>query len=154
MADNFRPNKRQQARANERWGEVSTELSKLGPLNDFEVVTPFDVAIYNEAMKMFGSESRETSPTYQTMTAPSVNPPRPRALKIAYSRQAKKLVVKFRDNTWWEYNDIPVEMWNDLKVSNSTGRYLKHSGLDTHDDMGPFDPNQMTAETRVLFNEL
>jgi hypothetical protein len=137
MADNFRPNKRQQARANERWGEVSTELSKLGPLNDFEMFTP-----------------RETPPVYQNMIAPTTDPKRPRALKLAYSREAKKLVVKFRDGTWWEYNDVEVEFWNDLKASDSTGKYLKSSGLDTHDDMGPFDPNQMTAETRVLFNEL
>lgn len=106
-------------------------------------------------MEMFGSQkydSRDTTPTYQTMTAPTINPPRPRALKLAYSRQAQKLVIKFRDNTWWEYNDIPVDIWDDLKASNSTGRYLAASGLDTHDDMGPFNPNEMTEETRVLFN--
>jgi len=95
---------------------------------------------------------RETEPTYQNMTAPTINPPRPRAKKIAYSREAQKLVIKFRDGTWWEYNDIPVEIWNDLKASDSTGRYLKNSGLDQYDDMGPFNPNQMNEETRVLFN--
>ena len=97
-------------------------------------------------------DARETVPTYQTMTAPTTNPPKPRARKLAYSREAEKLVVKFRDGTWWEYNDIPVDMWNDLKASDSTGRYLKSSGLDEHDDMGPFNPNEMTEETRVLFN--
>jgi len=96
--------------------------------------------------------TRETTPTYQTMTAPTSNPPKPRALKLAYSKEAQKLVVKFRDGTWWEYNDIPVEMWNDLKASDSTGRYLNHSGLDSYNDMGPFNPNEMSAETRVLFN--
>ena len=98
------------------------------------------------------AEPRETTPTYQTLTAPTTNPPKPRALKLAYSREAEKLVVKFRDGTWWEYNNIPVEMWNDLKSSDSTGKYLKHSGLDQHDSMGPFNPDQMTEETRVLFN--
>ena len=98
------------------------------------------------------SDTREPEPTYQNMTAPTINPKRPRALKLAYSREAQKLVVRFRDGTWWEYNDIPVEMWNDLKSSNSTGRYLSASGLDQHDDMGPFDPNEMSEETRVLFN--
>ena len=137
MADDFRPNRQQQDKMSARFNEWSDAASKLGPLNDFEMFTP-----------------RETPPTYQSMTAPTINPKRPRALKLAYSREAKKLVVKFRDGTWWEYNEIEVEFWNDLKASNSTGRYLKNSGLDTHDDMGPFDPNQMTAETRVLFNEL
>jgi len=128
---------------------------KLGVQTDWEVYTPLDVKTYNEAMETFGSQeydSRDTPPTYQTMTAPTINPPRPRALKIAYSRQAEKLVIKFRDNTWWEYNDIPVDIWNDLKASNSTGRYLAASGLDSHDDMGPFNPDEMTEETRVLFN--
>ena len=106
--------------------------------------------------KVYGNfeiaDTREPEPTYQNMTAPTINPKRPRALKLAYSREAQKLVIRFRDGTWWEYNDIPVEMWNDLKSSNSTGRYLSASGLDQHDDMGPFDPNEMSEETRVLFN--
>ena len=135
MTDNFKPSKKHQTRAAERWDELSVGLSKLGPLNHFEIFPP-----------------RETPPVYQNMTAPTINPKRPRALKLAYSSEAKKLVVKFRDGTWWEYNDVEVEFWNDLKASNSTGRYLKHSGLDTHDDMGPFDPDEMSPETRVLFN--
>jgi len=97
-------------------------------------------------------DTRETPPTYQTMTAPTTNPPKPRATKLAYSKEAKKLVVRFRDGTWWEYNDVPIEVWNDLKASDSTGKYLSASGLDHHDDMGPFNPDEMTPETRVLFN--
>jgi hypothetical protein len=89
---------------------------------------------------------------YQNMVAPTINPPRPRARKIAYSKSAEKLVIRFRDGTWWEYNEIPVDIWNDLKASDSTGRYLKYSGLDTHDNMGPFNPNDMPEEVRVLFN--
>jgi len=109
---------------------------------DFEVYTPTEV-----------QEQREVTTWSDTpRTAPTSNPPRPRALKIAYSAEAQKLVVRFRDGTWWEYNDIPVDMWNDLKASNSTGRYLAGSGLDQHDDMGPFNPEQMPPETRVLFN--
>jgi hypothetical protein len=107
---------------------------------DWEVEIPRDV------------EQREAEPSYQNMTAPTTNPDRPRALKLAYSREARKLVVKFRDGTWWEYNEVPVDMWNDLKSSDSTGKYLKYSGLDSHDDMGPFNPSEMPPETRVLFN--
>jgi hypothetical protein len=98
------------------------------------------------------AEPRETEATYQTLPAPTTNPPKPRAKKLAYSREAMKLVVMFRDGTWWEYNDIPVEIWNNLKSSDSTGKFLKYSGLDQHDDMGPFNPSQMAEETRVLFN--
>lgn len=95
---------------------------------------------------------RDTEPSYQNITAPTTNPKRPRALKLAYSREAEKLVVKFRDGTWWEYNNVPVNFWNDLKASNSTGKYLAASGLDNHDDMGPFNPAEMPPETRVIFN--
>jgi hypothetical protein len=109
-----------------------------------------DFEIYNPTEP---ENSREVDTWSDTpMTAPTSNPPRPRARKIAYSEEAQKLVVRFRDGMWWEYNDIPVDIWNNLKASDSTGRYLAASGLDTHDDMGPFDPNQMPSEIRVLFN--
>ena len=109
---------------------------------DFEVFTPTEP-----------EDIREVQTWSDTpVTAPTSNPSRPRAKKIAYSQEAQKLVVRFRDDTWWEYNDIPVDMWNDLKSSSSTGRYLAGSGLDHHDDMGPFNPNQMPPEIRVLFN--
>lgn len=98
------------------------------------------------------ADVRETAPTYRTQSAPTTNSKRPRALKIAYSPEAQKLVVRFRDGTWWEYNDIPVDFWNSLKSSDSTGKFLRYSGLDQHDDMGPFNPNEMPEHTRVLFN--
>jgi hypothetical protein len=99
----------------------------------------------------------EPKPVYKNMTAPTENPSRPRALKLAYSREAQKLVIKFRDGTWWEYNNVNVEIWNGLKASPSTGKYLngKYSSgvvLDTWPDMGPFNPAEMPAETRVIFN--
>lgn len=109
--------------------------------NDWEVQLPKDE-----------ERERETEPAYQNITAPTTNPDRPRALKLAYSREAEKLVVKFRDGTWWEYNNVPIDFWNDLKASNSTGKYLKYSGLDNHGDMGPFNPAEMPPETRVIFN--
>jgi len=116
--------------------------------SDFEIMEPQEPSNFiTQDEDTFG-----TPPSYKNMTAPTTNPSRPRALKLAYSKEAEKLVVKFRDGTWWEYNEIPVDMWNDLKASNSTGRYLASSGLDTHDDMGPFNPDEMPEATRVLFN--
>jgi hypothetical protein len=101
------------------------------------------------------ANTREPEPTYQNMTAPTTNPSRPRALKLAYSKEAQKLVVKFRDNTWWEYNEIPVDFWNYIKSSPSTGKALSNTdglGLDSWHNMGKFDPEEMSPETRVLFN--
>jgi len=103
--------------------------------------------------------ARETEPAFRVMNAPTTNPDRPRALKIAYSKDAQKLVVKFRgkkgaenNGPWIEYYDIPVEFWNDLKSSNSTGLYLRYSGLDDQ-PWGYFNPAEMPAETRVMFND-
>jgi hypothetical protein len=73
----------------------------------------------------------------ETQNAPTTNPERPRAWTIAYNPNLKKLIVVFRDNTWWEYNDVSTEIWLGLKQSGSTGRYLRASGLDNWHDMGP-----------------
>ena len=89
---------------------------------------------------------------YQTRTAPTTNAAKPRAKKIGYCASTQTLGVVFRDGTWWRYNNIPVEFWNDLKSSNSTGKYLKNSGLDSHDDMGILDPSTMSLSSRAMFN--
>jgi len=119
---------------------------KFGRATDWEIAQPVE------------QEPRETTPSYSSIPAPTTNPSRPRAIKLAYSREEQKLVVKFRGSAghenngpWIEYNDVPVEMWNDLKSSNSTGLYLKHSGLDDY-PWAPFNPAEMPPETRVMFN--
>jgi hypothetical protein len=131
-----------QDEANKRFNISMRMAEKLG----------FDEEINAKFTDWEMQPAREPAVTFRNQTAPTTNPDRPRALKIAYSREARKLVVKFRDGTWWEYNDIPLRMWVGLKSSDSTGKYLKYSGLDTHDDMGPFDPSEMPPETRVIFN--
>jgi hypothetical protein len=132
--------------ANRKLNLVEASKEKVGVKTSWEIMTPVEPALPE-------METSVTEPwTDAPRTAPTINPPRPRALKIAYSKEAEKLVVRFRDGTWWEYNQIPVDMWNDLKASNSTGRYLAGSGLDQHDDMGPFNPDDMPPETKVLFN--
>jgi hypothetical protein len=99
------------------------------------------------------TDSREPEDTsYTTQTAPTKNPKRPRALKLAYSRQSETLVVRFRDGTWWGYYGVPVETWNELKASESTGVYLKESGLDQWPDMGAFNPAEMSPGPRTQLN--
>lgn len=114
---------------------------KLGTPTDWEIAKPVE------------PDKKETPPiTFRNQPAPTTNSDRPRALKLAYSKEAQKLVVKFRDGTWWEYNEIPSAIWTNLKASDSTGKFLKYSGLDNHDNMGPFDPSEMPPEIRVIFN--
>lgn len=58
------------------WNIQQATAEKFGIKADWELHTPLDVKTYNEAMEMFGSQkydSRDTTPTYQTMTAPTIN---------------------------------------------------------------------------------
>lgn len=95
---------------------------------------------------------------YVVRPAPTTNSKRPRAIKMAYSRDAETLVIKFRgpkddiySGPWIAYDDVPLTMWVQLKASNSTGKYLKYSGLDDYPWYN-FNPSDMPEEVRVLFN--
>jgi hypothetical protein len=105
---------------------------------DTEVVLPNDVSSPPEAQVNRG----------EMRSAPTSNPTRPRALVIAYAPEANRLIVVFRDGTWWQYNDVPTNMWLGLKNSPSTGKYLKSSGLDSWKDMGPADIDEMPASIK------
>lgn len=128
---------------NKRLNIALSSAEKLGiktPLQrefDWEIMDAIENPTQTNAENE--EEERTRRDIYKVQHAHTINPPRPRALKVGYSKAAAKLIVKFRDGTDWEYNDIPQQMWQDLKVTNSTGRYLRYSGLDTWVDMGPFD---------------
>jgi hypothetical protein len=84
----------------------------------------------------------------EVQTAPTTNPKRPRAYTIAYNLNTNTLVIIFRKNVWWQYNNVPVPTWQGLKNSASTGRYLIDSGLDNWGDMGPADLDALSAGTK------
>lgn len=115
----------------EFFGQGSKEDSAQ---SDFEVTIPNDVQ----------TEMR---------SAPTTNPTRPRALTIGYNPNERKLIVVFRDNTWWEYRNVPAEMWVALKASKSTGKYLRESGLDNWGDMGPANQDNLSESTKVRFSQ-
>lgn len=100
-------------------------------------------------------EAREVVAPYVLQQAPTLSPGNnrnPRCTKIAYSRGKEQLVVRFYDGTWWYYNAVPSDMWDDLRTSDSTGGWLHESGLNAWDDMGPFNPAEMSRANRVQFN--
>ncbi len=130
MADNFRPTKKQLATAKARFNEVSEELTRL---NDFTSIIPRDVKEAGVRME----------------TAPTSAPERPRAKTIGYNPNTNTLYVVFRDNTWWEYRNVPVSMWVGIQNSSSTGKYLRKSGLDQWLDMGPADLSTMSEEAKT-----
>jgi hypothetical protein len=130
MADNFRRTKLQQAQIKARFDEVSEELAKS---NDFTSVIPRDVKEAGVRME----------------TAPTSNPERPRAKTLGYNPNTNTLYVVFRDNTWWEYRNVPVNLWVGIQNASSTGRYLRKSGLDQWSDMGPADLSTMSEEAKT-----
>ena len=89
----------------------------------------------------------------EVKNAPTTNQERPRAWTIAYHPADRKLVVVFRDNTWWQYNDVPVQMWQALKASGSTGKYLRTSGLDQWPDMGPASMDDFSSGAKERISQ-
>lgn len=88
---------------------------------------------------------------FKQQAANTTNPVRPRAKAIAYDFDKRSLYVVFRDGTWWEYENCPVSHYENLKNTDSTGKYLASSGLDRWPQMGPADPLEMTEEQRTRF---
>ena len=89
----------------------------------------------------------------ETRSAPTTNPSRPRAINLAYMKDTETLLIQFRDATYiCEYPDVPIEIWQDLKVTDSTGRYLRNSGLDQA-TYNKVSKAQFPEEIRVLFTE-
>lgn len=89
----------------------------------------------------------------EVKNAPTTNQERPRAWTIAYHPADRKLVVVFRDNTWWQYNNVPVQMWQALKASGSTGKYLRTSGLDQWPDMGPASMDDFSSGAKERISQ-
>jgi hypothetical protein len=89
---------------------------------------------------------------FKQLAANTTNPIRPRAKAIAYDFDKRSLYVVFRDGAWWEYRDCPVSHFENLKNTDSTGKYLASSGLDRWGDMGPADPSEMNEERRERLN--
>lgn len=108
-----------------------------------EEQTGWDIAIPNDVENV-GTEFA---------TAPTINPKRPRALTIGYNPTTRALLVVFRDNTWWQYNNVPIDMWMGLKNSASTGKYLREEGLDTWPDMGPADMDSLSEGVKAQISE-
>ena len=117
-------------RAQEKLGFEERYASKW---REAEVVIPNDVSTTPEPQVNRG----------EMRTAPTSNPSRPRAHVIAYAPEVNRLIVVFRDGTWWQYDEVPTSTWLGLKNSASTGGYLRASGLDAWPYMGPADIDEI-----------
>jgi hypothetical protein len=84
----------------------------------------------------------------------TVNPKQPRTTAAGYDMETQTLTVVFRDGTWWNYYDVPEDMWFEFKNAQSKGRYLKGSGLDNWHSMGPVDMSDMRPAARATLNQV
>jgi len=100
----------------------------------------------------FEVDDSTSFPTLSTTT--SSNPEKPRTVKAGYDFKEEKLIVVFRDGTWWEYRGVPEYIWYDFVAAESKGRFLRESGLDSWTDMGPADVNSMPKHRRVQMTDI
>jgi hypothetical protein len=84
----------------------------------------------------------------------SSNHKKPRTVRAGFDYKTFKMVVVFRDGTWWQYNGVPVQIWEGFKTAPSKGRYLASSGLDSWPDMGPADLKELSRAQRTQINDM
>lgn len=97
----------------------------------------------------------DTNTSFPSLSATSsTNSAKPRTVKAGYDFNEEKLIVVFRDGTWWEYRGVPEFMWYDFLAAESKGKFMRESGLDQWTDMGPADINSMPKHRRVQMTEM
>lgn len=85
-------------------------------------VTDLDIQVPNDVLENSASSLSDVG--FDVESAPTQKPSRPRALAIAYNSNTKIVYIVFRDNTWWQYNDVGSDIWMGLSSSSSTNDYL------------------------------
>ena len=82
----------------------------------------------------------------------TTNTARPRTTAAGYDKDTKIMTVVFRDGTWWNYYDVPFDIWEDFEYAESKGRFLKDSGLDNWPEMGAVNMDAMRPSQRSMLN--
>jgi len=100
----------------ERMKESVGKQTGYEAAGEYEVVIPKDVA---EA-----ADLELTNSEVESLTAPTQNPPRPRAYVISYNPIKKSVIIVMRSGAWIEYTDVSTDIWLGLKSSPSTNDYL------------------------------
>jgi len=149
---------------------------KFGP-NDDDLLKKqaYGIAMYGTAeeyrdLAAEGDEAEEElfdsgtfGPGWEERDAPTTEASYPRATKIGYHRKTNSLVIQFRQPgskkngkmvptgfpPWVLYYEVSPDLWDSLCVSNSTGKWLKLSGV----EMGNYDrlgqPNKSFLATML-----
>ena len=99
----------------------------------------------------FDTDETASFPTLRTTR--SSKPERPRTLKAGYDRKNKRLVVVFRDGTWYEYLEVEEDEWNGFQASQSKTAFINSSGLNDK-PRGIINPGSLSKSRRVQMTSL
>jgi len=93
-------------------------------------------------------EVEELSKPVNMSATSSSKPERPRTLRAGYDYQGERMVVVFRDGTWYEYKNVSVEMWQSFQSAPSKSPLLDSTTF-TSLDRGAISPSTMSRAQRV-----
>ena len=87
----------------------------------------------------------------QIKVTSTTNPARPRTHRAGYNVHTGTMTVIFRGNVWWNYYDVPLEVWKAFQAADSKGIFLRENGFDAgYYAMGPTDMSQVSRHQRVM----
>lgn len=118
---------------------------------------------YDESIEVIDLDEgdRQSAPVKLELRSTSTtNPTRPRTIAAGYDSASMTMTVVFRpdsqdsDGTWYNYYDVPVEMWEQFKEAPSKGVYLRESGLDNWHSKGTADMDSMNSRARAQYNSI
>jgi len=98
-------------------------------------------------------DTDESASIPSLFTTSSSKPERPRTLKAGYDRKNQRLIVVFRDGTWYQYKGVDEEMWQDFQSSQSKSVLLDsadYTGL----ERGAISPSSLSKSRRVQMSSL
>jgi hypothetical protein len=130
---------------------------KVGRPNSPSNLPTLDEYLFNPSSSL---HKEEVETKYETITAANLrvtsssNPKRPRTLKAGYDPKTQTMTVIFRKGEWWNYYEVPPNIWTGFVLAESKGKYLASSGLDRWPTMGPADPAGMPRDQRAQLNDI
>ncbi|CAB4129788.1 KTSC domain containing protein [uncultured Caudovirales phage] len=93
-------------------------------------------------------EVEEASAPLSMRVTSSGKPERPRTLRAGYDRQNQRLVVVFRDGTWYEYLGVSEELWQEFQSASSKSPLLDSDAF-TSLQRGKISPSDVSRAQRV-----
>lgn len=142
--------KESKRRITERMNEASQELQQSGLPGREEAFSWIDPS--SESIGSYQTTPQSGFANLSIKGTSTTNYKRPRTVAAGYDPITRTMTVVFRDNQWWNYYDVPEDMWREFEMAESKGRYLRESGLDAWHNMGPFNVDSLRPSQAALLN--